>query len=152
MTENRDSLSDRFASVPFGTEKTAEDWVSTAGWWINELGDALPDAAPMFKALVDVLKECQRRGGERDRLRAENERLRKTMDYISVLNDAISPSRVNWYETAQIMREKARTALSSDETGARPHDAEGRPLCFVCRRTQSEHEGGVECSAPSPRD
>lgn len=31
----------------------------------------------------------------------------------------------------------------------RRYDAQGRPLCFECGRTQSEHPGGIECSPAS---
>lgn len=62
--------SDRSGSPPelkelLGEPMTAEDWVESAGWWI-ERGGALPEASPMFKALVDVVQECQRRSKVRD--------------------------------------------------------------------------------------
>lgn len=40
-------------------------------------------------------------------------------------------------------------ASPGEPEGQRPVDTDGRPLCFVCRRPQSEHEGGVECK-PDP--
>lgn len=63
MAENCQPLSDRSGlEPPFGEPKTPEDWIATADWWLRELGDALPEASPMFRALV--------------RLRAENAALR----------------------------------------------------------------------------
>jgi hypothetical protein len=42
---------------------------------------------------------------------------------------------------------KHRDALDEE----RQYDAQGRPLCFECGLTQSEHPGGIECQRASPR-
>lgn len=39
-------------------------------------------------------------------------------------------------------------AFLRGEQEVRPVDSDGRPLCFVCRRPQSAHPGGVECAVP----
>lgn len=40
-----------------GKAKTPEDLIEDARWWLRELGDALPEASPIFKALVQVVRE-----------------------------------------------------------------------------------------------
>jgi hypothetical protein len=47
-----------------GKPKTPEDLIEDARWWLRELGDALPEASPLFKALVRVVREL-------DKVRAE---------------------------------------------------------------------------------
>jgi hypothetical protein len=51
------STADADIDAALGKPKTPEDLIEDARWWLRELGDALPEAAPLFKALVQVVRE-----------------------------------------------------------------------------------------------
>jgi hypothetical protein len=65
------------------------------------------------------------------------------------------PGTAGWGE-AKIRLERAWRALGtalavSPAPAKREYDLQGQPLCFVCKRRQSEHPNGVECVSPAPR-
>lgn len=84
-----------------GEQKTPGGWVATAKWWLAEVGDALPGASPMFKALVNAVRE-------NEALKAEVQRVTQTaMDRDDVL-----------FEIGKTLDQYNETlfSLSSDET------------------------------------